>query len=331
MASLLENENNQSIADRTRSKTPCTEQHSENHYTNGLIKNVSDSESDSESAPNVVWCGSKTKQLGSRQDFTITGWSRYFTWLVVCDGHGKGKVLNILSKFEWGYYIEKYEDDIDKLIEELKTILSKTNNFRDGSTCSIVKIYEDKIVAHTIGDSMVAIKINDKYYYTKNHDANNHDEIERITHMGSRISDTWKSDILGETKLTMKVGKYFHFINPLNENISDTLAMTRSLGHNIYTQFPILNKFDTLTINTNKSDKIIIIAATDGLWDVVYNPEKILDDFEKDGYDSTALDRLMNRTEEKWCQTWDYVFEGNSSKNKFPNPDDIGISVYTSF
>ena len=36
MASLLENENNQSIADRTRSKTPCTEQHSENHYTNGL-------------------------------------------------------------------------------------------------------------------------------------------------------------------------------------------------------------------------------------------------------------------------------------------------------
>ena len=314
-------------------------QHSAFHYTNGLITK----ENLSIAIPRSIKLSSATKQLGSNQDWVSSGSNDHFHWLVVLDGHGKGNVLNKLSLLDWNALLIEFKDDVNSMITHInkenltfnKNTGKKYNHFRDGSTCSIVKIYPEYIECHTIGDSQVGIMINNKdCYFTTNHDSTNMSEIDRLKPEGVITSDTWKHHIINDTDLTMITGKYFHFNHP-TKDIVDKLAMSRALGHNIGTIFPISQALETFRIDYTKNDSIIIIAATDGLWDIVYDKELILKKFYHDTNDELyktnkstdmPVNNLITHAENMWTQKWNVLYEGDVSISQFPNPDDIGIA-----
>ena len=313
--------------------------HSSNHYTNALseekITSISNINYDK---PKRIDSGVAVKLLGSKQDWCLKGTNELFKFLVILDGHGKGNVVNKLKGLDWNTILLEHNERPDHLILNINEYLSIDNststskpadNFRDGTTCSIVKMYDTYIECYTIGDSQVGIKINDNYFYTTNHDADNKDEVTRLARDDSVIMlDTWKSEILNDNDITMVKGKYFDF--PVaNNDKKDRIAMTRSLGHNYNDKFSTLQEFEIFRIDYTKNDDVIIIAATDGLWDVVHDKNLILDTFHEEAKTvkaHIALTRLINRTENKWTQKWNYYWEGElKEQTRFQNPDDIGI------
>lgn len=305
--------------------------HSNTHYTNGL----NDQEINESNTTKKNHSGVAVKLIGSKQDWVIKGNNDKFQFIVVLDGHGKGNVVNTLKTLDWNKILLENEF-ANQVLLSINKILSRdkndkiADNFRDGSTCSIVKMYDTYIECYTIGDSQVCIKINDEYYYTVNHDADNSDEVERLSNKhDTSIIDTWKCRVLNNTDITMVLGKYFDFPNICHET-KDRIAMTRALGHNYGDKFSTLQQFEIFRIDYKKTDDVIIIAATDGLWDVVYNKSLILDTFHSEAKivsGNTALTRLINRTENKWMQKWNYYWQSKFTEQiKIPNPDDIGIA-----
>ena len=313
--------------------------HSSNHYTNALseekITSISNINYDK---PKRIDSGVAVKLLGSKQDWCLKGTNELFKFLVILDGHGKGNVVNKLKGLDWNTILLEHNERPDHLILNINEYLSIDNststskpadNFRDGTTCSIVKMYDTYIECYTIGDSQVGIKINDNYFYTTNHDADNKDEVTRLVRDESVvITETWKGKVLNDNDITMVKGKYFDF--PVaNNDKKDRIAMTRSLGHNYNDKFSTLQEFEIFRIDYTKNDDVIIIAATDGLWDVVHDKNLILDTFHEEAKTvkaHIALTRLINRTENKWTQKWNYYWEGElKEQTRFQNPDDIGI------
>lgn len=309
--------------------------HSSNHYTNSLSE-----EKTTIIQPRKyrkITSGVAIKLLGSKQDWVIKGKNELFRYLVVLDGHGKGNVVNQLMNLKWNELLLTHNERPDHLLTAINDYLILgpydftllTDNFRDGSTCSIVKMFESYIECYTIGDSQVGIKINDNYFYSTNHDADNKDEMERLTNDSNVvITETWKSHVLNDDDITMVKGKYFDHPTPYDDK-KDRIAMTRALGHNYGKHFSTLQEFELFRIDYTKDDNVTIIAATDGLWDVVHDKNAILDKFEQESIEHnphTAISRLINRTENKWTQKWNYYWENEmAEQTKFPNPDDIGI------
>ncbi len=309
--------------------------HSNNHYTRGLNEEKSKITT---TKSKIIESGVAVKLIGSKQDWVLKGSNELFKYLVILDGHGKGNVVNKLKGLDWNTILVEHNERPDHLILNINEYLSIDNstsiskpvdNFRDGTTCSIVKMYDTYIECYTIGDSQVGIKINDNYFYTTNHDADNKDEVTRLTRDESVFMlDTWKSDILNDNDITMVKGKYFDF-PAANNDKKDRIAMTRALGHNYNDKFSTLQVFEIFRIDYTKNDDVIIIAATDGLWDVVHDKNLILDTFYEEAKTvkaHIALTRLINRTENKWTQKWNYYWEGEkTSETRIGNPDDIGI------
>ena len=311
--------------------------HSNNHYTNALseeknslVTNVDESKS--------IRSGVGVKLIGSKQDYVMKGSNDLFKFIIVLDGHGEGNVVEKLKHFDWNKALIKHNERPDHLIISINEYLSidyststskPADNFRDGSTCSIVKMYDTYIECYTIGDSQVGIKINDDYFYTINHDADNEEEVNRLKQDSSvLITDTWKGKVLNNNDLTMIKGQYFDFPN-ISRSRKDRLAVTRALGHNYGDSFSTLQEFEIFRIDYTKNDDVVIIAASDGLWDVVHDKNVILDTFYKESKAvsvTAAFSRLINRTENKWTQKWNYCWEGKIvEQTRFPNPDDIGI------
>ena len=70
-----------------------------------------------------------------------------FKYLVVLDGHGKGNVIKQLKTLDWNQILFENEFADEVLISINKLLVNDQNgtisdNFRDGSTCSIVKMFD---------------------------------------------------------------------------------------------------------------------------------------------------------------------------------------------
>ena len=312
--------------------------HSINHYTNAL--NDEEKNTSSEVYSNKIHSGVAVKLIGSQQDWVIKGHNDKFHFTVVLDGHGKGNVVNKLKLLDWNKILLENEF-ADQVLLSINKFLSCdkhgkiADHFRDGSTCSIVKMYDTYIECYTIGDSQIGIKINNEYFYTVNHDADNTDEVKRLSNEDDiSITDTWKSCVLNNTDITMVLGKYFDFPS-IHHDTTDRIAMTRSLGHNYGDKFSTLQLFEIFRIDYKKNDDVVIISATDGLWDVVHDKNLILDTFcneAKAVSGNTALSRLINRAENKWMQKWNYCWKSKIvEQTKIGNPDDIGIAYLSNY
>ena len=108
----------------------------------------------------------------------------------------------------------------------------------------------------------------------------------------------------------------------------EKLAMIRALGHELST----VQKMNELTLPIELDDEVSILVATDGLWDVVYEPE-LLSKFPE--YDAEDFMKLAS---DRWDQEWNYIVPSiftDASGNAFPiekmkvdSADDVGVVVY---
>jgi len=267
---------------------------------------------------------SDMNQLGSGQDFVTHGKIEgEFDYLVVADGHGKGKITDLLSSptFDWDGIV-KHDSATTVLASINKAILLNVlNTYNDGSTLTIVKIFPKEIVVYWMGDSQAQIKINDTHYKTKNDNAASvMKEIEEGT--VSVTKPHWSLNILNDTDVTVTEAYYFNLLN------GEKLAMIRALGH----EYNTVQTMHEMSLPIKLEDEVRILVATDGLWDVVYEPELLSKFPEYDAMDFTKL------ASDRWLQEWNYIVpsifkdaHGNTyptEKTKLDSADDVGVVVY---
>ena len=267
---------------------------------------------------------SAINQLGSGQDFVTYGQiENKFDYLVVADGHGRGKITELLSSpsFDWEDIVmnDSGETILSAINKEIE--LKVNDTYRDGSTITIAKIYPTQIKVYSMGDSQAQIKINEVYYKTNNDNiASVANEIKEGTI--EVANPHWSQHILNDTDITVTEGRYFILTN------GEKLAMIRALGHELST----LQKMNELTLPIELDDEVSILVATDGLWDVVYEPE-LLSKFPE--YDAADFTKLAS---DRWDQEWNYIVPSiftDASGNAFPiekmkvdSADDVGVVVY---
>ena len=109
--------------------------------------------------------------------------------------------------------------------------------------------------------------------------------------------------------------KYFVLSN------GDILAMSRALGHD----FATLQRFEEIKISINTHSKIKILAATDGLYDMLYEKEPLRI------YSNYKAVDYTNLAKKRWMQIWNLYDDttGVVTPVSFQSDmDDIGVIVY---
>ena len=96
---------------------------------------------------------SAINQLGSGQDFVTHGQiENKFDYLVVADGHGRGKITELLSSpsFDWEGIVmnDSGETILSAINKEIE--LKVNDTYRDGSTITIAKIYPTQIKVYSM-------------------------------------------------------------------------------------------------------------------------------------------------------------------------------------
>jgi len=265
---------------------------------------------------------SDEKQLDKGQDFTgifsgidiETGekWKGGF----VADGH--------CNKHDSFMHIVKNIDYLPLLshtdpIPFIRTKINELTNHCDvnsGMTFILVKIYENRLITYSIGDSSVYVFINDNLVY-KNmlHSFDNQSEIKRLENKIIKKKSV-KPLILSENKIIMENSCYYLFTRGMF-----SLAITQSFGHHDHTGI-VPEVFET-TFTHN--DKIRIVAGSDGFFDLHS------DFIESDMNDlkNMLLRELMEKAEYRWKKEWEYCSDKKNlekfSITKFPNYDDVSL------
>ncbi len=116
-------------------------------------------------------------QVDSKQDMVRQGVDEAGRpWTVVCDGHGKGKVIECLRAADWEELLMT-EDPIASA-KTLVDSLGEEATFRDGSTISIVRVTESGINCSWLGDSEIRIyEDGNESWRSPRHGCGNKDEL----------------------------------------------------------------------------------------------------------------------------------------------------------
>ena len=255
---------------------------------------------------------SGTEALGSNQDYTITGSTNLFDYLIIMDGHGVGECIKQAKLFNWKTIVSNTSAKAILNAINRELLLHCKSLAGDGTTISIVKIYQDKLHVLWLGDSQVHILVDDIYYKTTNHNTENNMECKRETNI-IELNKTFK--VVSENICKQISSKYFVLSN------GDVLAMSRALGHD----FATLQRFDEIEIPLNINSTIKILAATDGLYDMLYEEEPL-----RRYLNYTAKD-YINLAKNRWMQVWNIYDESSETLTPVSfqhDMDDIGVIVY---
>lgn len=273
-------------------------------------------------------------QIDSGQDMVrqgIDGGGR--PWTVVCDGHGKGEVIRCLREADWNDMIA-----MDNPIMGAKTLVDSlaASTFNDGSTISLVKVYENRIECSWMGDSEIRIyRDGIEVWRSPRHGYGNTEELAMDHACHLPRSPSWTLGIVDDETMTMDASAYFHYGSGIQTDsatgasrvIEERLAMTRALGHN--NRVHPVEQNETINIQTPGVWKVIV--ASDGLWDMVHDADaSYLAAPDIDAETITAWCR------ERWTKEWDYIFprpepgvssDAQATKQRIPVGDDVCVGV----
>jgi hypothetical protein len=265
---------------------------------------------------------SDEKQLDKDQDFT-----RFFSGIdietgekwkggFVADGHAHkyDSFMNIVKMIDY-LPLLSHTDPIPFIRNKINELTIHCN-INSGMTFVLIKVYENRLITYSIGDSSVYVFINDNLVY-KNilHSFDNQSELKRLQNKIIKKKSI-KPLILSENKVIMENSCYFLFTKA---NFS--LATTQSFGHCDQTDI-VPEVFEITFTNT---DKIRIVAGSDGFFDMHS------DFIESDMHDlkNKSLKELIEKAEYRWKKDWEYCSDKkNLSKfsiTKFPSYDDISL------
>ena len=239
-------------------------------------------------------------------------------WYIVCDGHGSNKVIDHLRTIDLCSIMEN--ENPARLITESVEKLGDT--FNSGATMTIVIISPKSIRCLWCGDSTLKIWADGhEIYSTKNHNSDNPEEVKRMQDMNIETNESWCIKVLDDNSLTMEKSNYY-LLDSISQDgktkLYDKLNMTSSLGHNGKTGTHI----EEATIIMQPGIYYTMVAATDGLWDMVHKDDNI-----NTMVSATELTEFSLR---RWCQEWCYKFPGYEDQyTKIQNSkDDIGVATW---
>jgi len=263
---------------------------------------------------------SGVRLLNKKQDYSLHGISvdnfepyKEFKWGLVLDGHGEydSPFFNKLWSFDFTKIV-CFENPINEILNELSNY--KDYNINTGSTLALFKVYNDSIKIYNIGDSRTIVYINNNLIYsTTAHNIDNLNESLRLLNkVDVRRKNIFKPKVISNNKIKM-IDSHIIIFNNLF-----ALSMSQSLGHhNLIELFP-----EVVEIPYDSSDKINIICATDGLWDLfIENDYNDINDNL-----NMNLNELLDKYENRWKQEWIL----DDTIEVFDEYDDIGIVLYSS-
>lgn len=263
---------------------------------------------------------------GKQQDFCKTGcfYDEYgaFNYMIIADGHGKGDIISAIKDIEFPWR--------DILLQTTSVMIGRTivnyliyygvlnKSTYDGTTISIAKIYSNIVHLVWLGDSKIQVFIDNKSnFLTPPHNCTNENEVLNFESCGCYFKESWDFKQTGSKKL-VKVKTKRVVINN-NENT----ALTRCLGHN-----RILNEeFQEQFISFTQNNKVDVVAATDGFWDVAGIPK----DYHIMVKENTTARDLCKLAVKRWKQSWIYYPENERPYSQsFPREsyDDIAVAVW---
>ena len=286
--------------------------------------------------PTITYINTQERQLCSGQDFATSGRNllnkngKLSDWLLLADGHGGDQTINVLRNLYIDNKFEKIIADESPMIKLEKYIKEQNIDELSGTTCIIVKIFEDNIIqCWNVGDSQVAIFVNGQMIYI-NCPHNMRNPLEQL-----RLSDRIKQGrvivkkmkelvpvINTKTAMTARVSEYIHFGNI-------KLAMTQVLGDYWVTG----NEAEYFEYIFDPVDEVRIVAGSDGFWEQ-YIFEGL--DASEDLADITSLtaEELIEKAEARWKQEWQY-FWNPKKPNEFiitdydGQYDDIALAIWS--
>jgi hypothetical protein len=270
-------------------------------------------------------------QLCKGEDYIIEGSGKSsetgepFDYIMVFDGHGDIN-KNFMETIRSLPFDEIASNSECPATYIQKTILQKYHPIRAGCTFTCVKVYSTRIDLTSVGDSNALVYINKELVYKSvDHNINNPEEKERLKNQGiiHIVEKDFGCKLLSSTSIEMD-SENFHRIQFIRGVQELWLAMTQSLGHHNITGISPEKKI----ISFDYADKIDIVIATDGLWDI-FNPEVIEED--KFMALNATAEEIVNEAEKRWKQAWDLHQDGIIySDQKFPenNYDDVSVGVW---
>ena len=270
---------------------------------------------------------SAVRSLGSGQDHVIgtkglmnphTG--ELFDLLEVYDGHGGDTCIDAIRSMPTAQIIQDFA--LPEVEIQHRLSLNQKVSVSSGSTFACAKIYKNRVECRTVGDSQIVVFVNDEIRYTSPlHNWFNLDERVRIGKKSgfkpSPMRDTCP-ELLSTTALTMEQAWR------LNWGPSVIIVPTQSLGHYGITGLAAA----TYTIEFTDEDRVVVVAATDGVWDVM--SPKFEED--KERFLTMTAEQIAQVAAERWNQEWDFHpypqnLGKDVSKESFPDKDDVGIIV----
>jgi len=281
---------------------------------------------------------SKTLQIGKNQDEVFQGEAidsntgENYAYGIIADGHGdkigfnyirsilQKNVATILEHQNPHLFIQ---DQIEALVQSsIFASYAETKIIdqleQSGSTFIRVKIYADRVECFSIGDSEI--------YVLKNGEIAYHNHIHVWENDAERTRLLNREDIQVRTKPCMR----YNLVNPntlieapctqifyTNDHL---FVPSQCLGHDGITQFAP----ERQTIEYGPGDRIKVILASDGLWDVFMpsHPE----DFEN--MKTMNGEELADVAEMRWKQSWYIAKSPETPEDLFPDTSEYDSSSY---
>ena len=254
----------------------------------------------------------ETRQLGrSKQDHVAHGHysvdpNIHTFWMAGFDGHGGNQAINQIRNAPLDDIMQTpaYWADLQALIDTDATVNAQTK-LKSGATMVSAKAELSPtgitVTITNIGDSTIILFLNDEpIFVTTQQNYENGVEMARLikeNRVDSQAPLT-KQDrnfqVISPNTLRSIEGTYIAFVSPFGEQI---LAMSQSLGHRGITGLAP----DETTFRFNRTDKIKIVAFSDGVSDVL--PVDGLAAASTFPFMTTPT-ALLDEAERRWKQEW---------------------------
>lgn len=268
-----------------------------------------------------IVCEASSRQLGSNQDHAVCGKFDKGYYVGVLDGHGTDIFVNEIRKFDYSE-IASNENPSQFIFDKVENL--KLNLYGTGSTFTFAKIVLDDdihIQVSNVGDSETFVFINGELVFeTAIHCLSNPKEQERVASylkFPGPITPAWAPTPISETRVTNVRSDVCNF------KTGEKLVPTQSLGHNNMTGYAP----DIHTITCKRTDKVRVLCASDGFWDMIIK--------EKDMNDLLCMSThdLLTKAEDRWTQMWEYAADPTKlydfiTTNFGGSYDDVSVAIW---
>ena len=211
--------------------------------------------------------------LDSKQDYV---WCKDNNLLLV-DGHGTDVLINWIRDLKDETLIVAFADDsnpIEFLEDRLKS--SFINTKRTGACVTAIKIREHKIDIYKVGDAGARVYVNKELIVeTDDHSAQNRSEYLRKEKEGAKFEEILALYNLppspdGKINISKREAHYIH------HSLEDVCMLSRTMGHADKGKDSNTGKMiEHKTVNFGSEDEVLVIACSDGVWDMVHKEEDI--------------------------------------------------------